>query len=184
MYSGKLTRLREMRAGDAPLFREWLSDPDTARRLYGGGPVPYTLGEEEDFVRRMGGHHAGECHFAVETLDGRLLGACSYTDADWVNRRCMLGWFIGEPAMRGRGYGSDLIHVLLKLCFEELDMHKVFLDVFGYNAEAIRLYERLGFVREGARRSAVYSMGRRWDELRYSMLQSEYAALRDGERHV
>lgn len=181
MYAGKLVRLRELRPSDAPRFVEWLNNVDTARRLYGGGAVPYTLDEEEGFVRRFGGHRDDECHFAIETLEGVLLGVCSYSEINWVSRNCMLGWFIGDPEMRGRGYGTDVIKILLRICFNELDMHKVSLNVFEHNEDAIRLYEKLGFVREGARRSAVYSMGRRWDDARYSILRREYDALQGGE---
>lgn len=182
MYTGKLVRLREMRGTDAPFFRDWLNVPETARAVNGGAPMPYTLEEEESFVRRFGGHNDNECHFAVETLDGTLLGVCSYSGADWVSRNCLVGWFIGDPSMRGRGYGTDMILTLMDICFNELDMHKVSLNVFEYNTGAVRLYEKLGFVREGARRSAVYTQGRRWDDIRYSMLRHEYAARYGGER--
>ena len=45
----------------------------------------------------------------------------------------------------------------------------------------VRLYERLGFIREGAYRENVFAMGRRWDELVYSMLSDEYEAIYGGE---
>ena len=57
-------------------------------------------------------------------------------------------------------------------------MHAVRLGVFSYNVGAIRLYERLGFVKEGCKRQALY-FDRGWhDSLSYGMLESEWEALR------
>ena len=92
----------------------------------------------------------------------------------------MAGWFIGDPAMRGKGYGSDMILTFLKYLFEERNMDRVALTVNGYNAGAIRLYERLGFVREGVLRENVYTLGRFHDEYVYAMLRREYDALYGG----
>lgn len=181
MYRGKLVTLRELRASDAEMCQSWLNDLDTARCLYGGAPMPFTLENERDFISRVSGRQNNQNHFAIEGPQGDLIGVCSYTEVNWQARCCMIGWFIGDKNSRNRGYGTDMIKLLLKICFEELDMNKVSLNVFEYNAPAIRLYERLGFVREGEFRERVFSMGRRWSELRFSMLRDEYSALYGGE---
>jgi RimJ/RimL family protein N-acetyltransferase len=181
MYEGKLVRLRELRSADAEKCYEWLNEINMAHKLYGGAPMPLTLENERDFVARFSGRKNDQNHFGIETLDGRFIGVCSYNNVSWINRNCAVGWFIGDSAMRGRGFGTDMMRVLLNICFAELDMHKVYLNVYGYNEGAVRLYERLGFVREGAYRESAYAMGRRWDEYRYSMLRTEYQALYGGE---
>ncbi|MBE2184633.1 MAG: GNAT family N-acetyltransferase, partial [Anaerolineae bacterium] len=61
-------------------------------------------------------------------------------------------------------------------CFHEINLHRVQLTVFSYNQRAMKLYERLGFVREGVWREAILRDGQAFDTLCYSMLAREYQA--------
>ena len=174
MYEGKLVRLREMRAEDAPKYVKWLNNPDTADKL-SGGAMPLTLEQEREWIAKNAGQQESCCHFAVETLEGELLGSCGYHSLDWKNRKCMIGWSIGDTDARGRGYGTDMIETLLSVCFTVLGLRKVSLCVFEFN-EAARLYERLGFTLEGVFRKERFVRGRWWDSRRYAMFRSEWAA--------
>lgn len=175
MYEGRLVRLRAVRDADIEASIPWLNDLDTMRLLEGGAPVPRTLESERAWVREQ-----GENLFAIETQGGQFLGTCCVFSVSAQSRNCMAGWFIGDPAMRGKGYGSDMILTFLKYLFEERNMERVALTVNGYNAGAIRLYGRLGFVREGVLRENVYTLGRFHDEYVYAMLRREYDALYGG----
>lgn len=177
MYEGKLVRLREHRMDEVEILYRWMNDLETSRKLRGGGPRPYTLEQEQEWIRKNAGVRDDENHFAVETLDGQLIGGCSYHQVDWRNRRCMVGWYIGDPGMRGKGYGTDMIKTLLNLCFTELNMRKVSLGVFEHNADAVRLYEKLGFVREGTFRKEIFTMDQWWDHYHYGMFREEWDAV-------
>lgn len=170
MYEGRLVRLRERRPDEeAPVCAKWLNDPDTARRI-SAGPMPITPEAERDYILK----HTGDS-FAVETLDGgRYIGNCSFFDVNPRARSCQVGWLIGDPAMRGKGYGSDMIITLLKFLFRQRNMLRVGLEVFACNAEAVRLYERLGFVREAIYREHVFADGKYWDEYAYGILREEF----------
>jgi|GEM_PF-1047893 len=176
MYEGRLVRLREMRMEDAEKYVAWMNNRDISEKL-AGGAMPLSLSQERDWISRSSGQQADACHFAVETLEGRLLGSCSYHMLDWKNRRCMVGWQIGDPEMRGKGYGTDMIETLLEVCFQVLGLRKVSLNAYEFN-EAIRLYERLGFIREGAFRKERFVRGKWWDEYRYGLFKTEWAAQR------
>jgi RimJ/RimL family protein N-acetyltransferase len=180
VYEGGLVRLRELRPEDAEKLTAWRNDPDTADRM-NGGSMPWALEEKRDWILSHGGRRDDGCVFAVETLDGTLVGTCTYRHLDWKNRTCLAGWFIGDPAMRGRGYGTDLIETLLRVLFQVLGLHKVSIEAFEFN-EAARLYERLGFQMEGVFRKEAFVRGRWWDVRRYGMLESEWAARQTGEQ--
>lgn len=174
MYEGRLVRLREHRMEEVETLKRWMNNQEIARQLRGGGMHPFSLEQEREWVQNNAGVREKEGHFAVETLDGRLIGGCSYHAMDLRNQHCYVGWFLGDAVMRGKGYGSDMIRTLLKICFTELNMRKVSLMVFEHNAQAIRLYERLGFVREGAHRKEVFSMDQWWDQYKYGMFREEW----------
>jgi len=176
MYAGKLVRLRALRMEDAQTFTRWMNDETLSRKLSGGGKMPMMLEEEEDWIRQNARPRADEGNFAVETLEGQLIGSCGYRNVVWKDRTCIVGWSIGNAQLRNQGYGTDMIKTLLRYLFNDLDLFKVSLEVFSFNEPAVRLYERLGFVREGTFREHVYALGRRWDTYRYAMRKSEWEA--------
>jgi diamine N-acetyltransferase len=78
---------------------------------------------------------------------------------------------VAEP---GRGLGRRILEQLIRIAFEELGAHRLFLDVFADNARARHLYESLGFVYEGVLRDAARRDGLYCNLHLMSMLESEY----------
>jgi RimJ/RimL family protein N-acetyltransferase len=57
-------------------------------------------------------------------------------------------------AAPGQGLGAAFLERLIAWAFAHTSAHRFFLDCFAYNARAQRLYEKLGFRREGLMREA------------------------------
>ncbi len=104
--------------------------------------------------------HENWIHTQVETgrvvqtiicdLNGdRPLGSVYIRDIDRQHGKAEYGIFIGEPDARGRGVGTAAASLMLRYCFEEEKLHRVYLRVLAGNEQAIRSYEKAGFVREG-----------------------------------
>jgi RimJ/RimL family protein N-acetyltransferase len=78
-------------------------------------------------------------------------------------------------AVPERGLGRRMLNDLIRIAFQELSAHRLFLDVFDDNRRARHLYESLGFRYEGILREAANRNGV-WCNLHLmSMLESEYA---------
>lgn len=90
----------------------------------------------------------------------RPLGSVYIRDIDRQHRKAEYGIFIGEAAARGRGVGTATAKLMLRYCFEEEGLHRVYLRVFADNVQAIRSYEKAGFVREGLLKDDVRIDGR------------------------
>lgn len=75
---------------------------------------------------------------------------------------------------KGMGYGREVITALFKFAFEELNMNRLWLDVYPDNTTGIRLYESLGMHRDGVLRQSFKSERGYLDQAIYSMLKSEY----------
>lgn len=79
----------------------------------------------------------------VAELEGRLVGMADVRGTGPT----YLGMLVAE-GFRGRGIGTHLLRVCLGWAVAA-GSHKVWLEVWPHNEPAIRLYEKLGFVREG-----------------------------------
>ena len=114
--------------------------------------------------------------FAVRPLDkGELIGYVELDGILWTHRVTGVSIAIGEAKQWGKGYGSEVMQLVLRFAFDELNLHRVQLTVFSYNERAIALYEKLGFQREGVHREHLQRDGRRYDMYLYGFLRSEWA---------
>ncbi|HUN85695.1 MAG TPA: GNAT family protein [Terracidiphilus sp.] len=78
---------------------------------------------------------------------------------------------VAEP---GKGLGRSILSELVRIAFEELHAHRLFLDVYEDNARARHLYETFGFQYEGILREAALRDGV-WCNLRLmALLEHEY----------
>jgi RimJ/RimL family protein N-acetyltransferase len=73
-----------------------------------------------------------------------------------------------------KGYGSEAIKWILEWAFKYGGLHRVGIQCCSYNPGARRLYERLGFVFEGANREAFWYNGGWHDWFTLSTLEDEW----------
>ena len=91
-----------------------------------------------------------------------------------ANRRASLGIIIGDKSYWGRGYGEEVVRMMLDYGFNVLNLNSVELGVYDYNARAIRCYEKVGFRRIGVHRQARILAGVAHDTISMDILASEY----------
>lgn len=177
LYTGKRIRLTSIRAEDLLVYAQWTED-SAFMRLYDASPaVPRSLGrvrgtfEEDD-------KSSTAFVFAIRTLySEELIGVCAIDGIQWNHRNGWISIGIGDPLHRGQGYGREAMQLLMRFAFHEINLHRLQLTVFSYNPVAQRLYEGLGYTREGVWREALCRDGAFHDVLLYSMLAPEYARL-------
>ena len=75
---------------------------------------------------------------------------------------------------KGKGYGRKSLKLVKQLVFEELNAHRLWLDVFDFNERAKGLYESEGFTVEGVWRECVKGESGRKSLVFMSMLRDEY----------
>jgi RimJ/RimL family protein N-acetyltransferase len=123
-------------------------------------------------------------YFLIRTLqDDRLIGFVGLWVNEWSRGEAEVGIGIGDRESWGKGFGTDAMQVILRYGFTELNLKRITLDVFDYNARAIRSYEKSGFTLEGRVRKALFRDGSRADIVCMGILREEWQALY-GEQRV
>ena len=108
-----------------------------------------------------------------ETDGDRSIGSVFVRDIDRVHNKGEYGIFIGEGDCRGRGIGSAAAGLMIRYAFEELGLHRLFLRAFADNKQAIRSYEKAGFVQEAYLHEDVCIDGRYRDVVLMAILNKE-----------
>jgi len=175
MIYGERIRLRRDERGDIPHFTQWLNDPEVRRYL--SMNLPISLVNEDGWFDGMLKRPTEEQPFAIEVREGegwRLIGNCGFFEIDWRARSSEVGLFIGDKSCWNKGYGTEVMRLLLQVGFGTLNLNRIFLRVDQDNLGGIRAYEKAGYVHEGRFRQATYQDGEYRDMLFMSVLRSEW----------
>lgn len=157
---------------DLPVLFKWINQPEQVHWNSAYRPVSETDHRAWfEAVRKRD----DVAIFAIRTvLDNRLIGSCQLRHIDPVHRNAELQIRIGEVDERGRGNGTEAVRQLLRFGFRDLNLRRVYLNVFANNATAIRTYEKAGFQREGLLREAAHIDGRYVDVVVMGILRPEF----------
>ncbi len=187
MIFGERIRLRRNERSDIPKFVEWLNDPEVRRYLSMIYPISQV--SEEQWFENMLKLPISEQPYAIEILDNtprkapnaggqisqwRMIGNCSYMNISGTDRSAEVGIFIGDKTCWNKGYGTEVMKLLLRFGFETMNLNRIFLRVDEDNLGGVRAYEKAGYVHEGRFRQAVYRNGRYHDVLFMSVLRTEW----------
>lgn len=104
---------------------------------------------------------------------GHPLAALRWTVINRRSRIAELSEVIVEPRARGQGIAAMLVRTAAQRLFDQHDMHRVELEVYGDNQSAQRAFEHAGFLSEGRRRRAYWRRGTWQDGMIYALLADE-----------
>lgn len=108
---------------------------------------------------------------AFAGLLGNETAAHAQLVLDWTDGIARLARFAVAPHYRGQGLARPFLADVFARLPEVGDFPRLELNVYTFNTPAIALYESLGFVREGVRRSSVRVGSDRWDTAIYAIIR-------------
>lgn len=173
-FVGERVRLRGPRIDDREHVVRLDGQVAGLRTGFADAAVPSPEITPGEWERRLTEPEDGRWWFVIEALDDeRFVGICTLKDHHPINRRAAIGIRLLEEEW-GRAFGADAVRVLLRFAFDDLDLHKVALDVFAIHDRAIAVYEGCGFQVDARRRRARFRDGRAEDVLDMSILARDW----------
>ncbi len=156
---------------DSEKYTKWLDDFNTSDYIGKSGEVVSLEAERkylEDNVSKQG------CFGIIKLENDELIGSCGIENIDNIHRTGTLGIFIGEENEREKGYGTEVIRLLLDYGFNYLNLQNIKLDVLSFNERAIACYKKCGFKECGRRRKCYYLNGKYYDKISMDILKEEF----------
>ncbi len=141
------------------------------------GPFP----DEEAFGAFAEATFTGEdplFHVVVDQESGRALGVASFLRIDPANGVIEVGHINFAPALQRTVMASEAMFLMMVRVFDELGYRRYEWKCDALNAPSRAAAERLGFVYEGTFRQATVYRNRNRDTAWYSIIDTEWPALR------
>jgi RimJ/RimL family protein N-acetyltransferase len=172
LLEGHKVGLALMLKEDVPALARWNQDLEFTARMGGPGEA-HSLEMRQEFYDKNSRMRADSIEFAVLLLStGQLIGFSGLFD---ISRAMTATLFvgIGERELWGKGLGTEATRLICEYGFFFRSLHSIKVEVNGYNRQAIRLYERLGFKLVGRLRDAIMMNGARYDRVIMDLLRHE-----------
>ena len=177
IYQGDLVRLSRADPREiGEVYSRWNRNSELTRLHMFTMPNQYSSANRIALLEKeLNDPSSNPYWFSMRTLKGdKFIGDIDLFGIDWFSRSAFVGLAIGDSDFQGKGYGTDVMRVILRYAFLELNLKRVGLFVFEFNPRAIRAYEKAGFRHEGRLRKFLNKEGRRWDMLMMAVLRDEW----------
>ena len=128
------------------------------------------VGSDAQQVHEQRMANPDSAYFVIQR-DGRPFGFVILCGLTSINRSIELKRIvISEP---GAGWGREALRCVVRIAFQQLSAHRLWLDVFTDNQRARRAYRAVGFVEEGTMRECIRQDDRFRSLVVMSILDSE-----------
>jgi len=165
ILQGESVRLRPATLDDVPELARIRATPEVHHHWRGGDNMVAAVLEdfrEQDITA-----------YAIE-LDGRVVGWIQWQAEEEPDYRHASMDIYVDPAVHGRGVGTDAVRTLARHLFDDHGHHRLTIDPAADNPAAIRAYTKVGFRPVGMQRRAERGTDGTWhDSLLMDLLAEE-----------
>ena len=169
---GERIYLSPINIEDAEKYVEWFCDFKVTDGI-GKSSTLMNVEAEREWIENS--FKNAEFQFAIVNLDNdELIGNCGIMNINQKDRYAEVGIFIGEEKNRNKGYGSEILRLLLDYGFNYLNLNNINLSVMSFNERAINCYKKVGFKEYGRRREVYFLNGKYYDKVYMDILAREF----------
>ncbi|MCH2022915.1 MAG: GNAT family N-acetyltransferase [Saprospiraceae bacterium] len=172
MLSGKKTYLRAIEKDDLPILLNWRNKPHMRKffREY------RELGDDQQMTWYqnivLGDDRVRM--FAILNSEKQLIGACGLCYIDWVNRNADFSIYIGHNDIYiDDDLAIDVSNIMIKYAFEELNLHRLWAEIYDIDSSKTKMFNTLGFKLDGRHRETHWAEGKWCDSLFFGLLSTD-----------
>lgn len=157
MLIGNNVILREIEDDDLKYIVNWRNDVDILKWLF--SYLPLSLSKQRRWYERYLSDDTSQIFIIEQKQESKSIGTIGLTGIDHKNQKAEIGILI-EKGAQNSGFGLESIKMLLDYAFDEMNLRKITARLFQDNIPAIKLYEKIGFVKEGILIDEIYKSGK------------------------
>lgn len=144
---------------------EWINNPDNNEFLH--YDLPLDVEKTKKWYKRNATKE--NRYDAIIEADGIGCGTIGLLNIDKKNMKAEFYIAMGETSFKGKGIATKASKLLLEYAFKEIGLNKVYLMTETGNLVAQKLFEKIGFLKEGCLLDDLYSRGKFVDRYVYGI---------------
>ena len=173
MLKGEYVGLRSVEKNDLPILLEWRNQPEY-RQFFREYRELNSVNQEKWFANKVLGDPGTIMFTIVNLVDNKVLGACGLCYIDWINSNADFSIYIGNKNVYiDDKYAPDAAKVMMEYGFKELNLHRLWTELYDFDTKKIEMFQKLGFVQEGRHRETHWTDGNWCDSVYFSMLSAD-----------
>ncbi len=170
--SGKVIYLRPWKESDINMLFKGINNSMVRETLFTFRPK--SIMELEEEIKRDLTSDKSILFTICENSSDEPVGMTAYYRIDSVSRAAVFFLSIYDTSKWGKSYGSEATMLMVDYAFNILNLNRIQLHVASENANAVSIYEKCGFKKEGTLREAMYHNNRYIDFYVMGILRSEF----------
>ena len=163
--------IRRFEKSDIPKKVEWINNPENNQFLH--YDIPLRQDKTEKWFEGIQGRE--DRYDAVIEADGVPVGTIGLLSIDKKNAKAEYYIAMGETEYKGKGVARQATALLLQYGFGTLGLNRIYLFTEAENMAAQRMFEKVGFKKEGCIRQDILSHGKYADRMIYGYLREDWA---------
>jgi RimJ/RimL family protein N-acetyltransferase len=175
---GKNINLGPLNIKNVDLYCKWDNDEShrkLSRNFFPSRPESFKKHLEENKARPP-----EEIFFEIwHKGNNKPIGFVGFNHVHWIDGIASIGLVIGEPEFWRQNIGTEAVYLILKYGFEELNLFKITGEFFSPNTGSRKVAEKIGMKEEIILKKQAYIAGEYVDEHMYSILRTDWLALKD-----
>ena len=173
MLRGNIVGLRAIEAEDLSLLLAWRNRPDFRR--YFREYRELGMEQQRNWYEQKVLRDEHTRMFSIVELDtGELVGACGLCYIDWQNQCADFSIYIGKNNLYIDSlYAVEAAELMIKYGFEELNLHRLWTEIYSIDEKKKELFKILGFIHEATHLETHWTEGKWLDSWYYRLLRSE-----------
>lgn len=171
MLKGQFVGLRAIEREDLPHLLAWRNRPELRRYFREYRELNHE--QQIDWYEKRVLNDPCTRMFAIERLTNReLLGACGLCYIDWINRSADFSLYLGAHKLYiDDTLAPDAARVLIRYGFDELQLHRLWSEIYDFDTAKTQLFEQLGFHLDGRHRQTHWAEGHWCDSLFFGLIR-------------
>lgn len=172
MLKGEFVGLRSIEPSDLDQLLAWRNKPEFRRYFREYRELTYE--QQRSWYKEKVLNDPATCMFAIVCAEtGRLIGACGLCYIDWINRSSDFSIYIGHDDLYiDDKYAIDAARLLICYGFEELNLHRLWSEIYGFDSAKVEMFKTLGFHLDGSHRQTHWTENSWCDSLFYGLINS------------
>ena len=173
MFEGKFVILRALEKEDLTSLKEWRNSLHVRKstREY---KLLNMINQKNWFESIHQSNPPKDIMFGILNKRKKLIGVTGLTYIDWKNRNSEISIYFSTKNWQTKPEAKEVINLIMEYGFEELNLNRLYVEIFSLMKENIKLFTKMKFFKEGQLREKIWRQNKWWDTLICSKLAKEY----------